>query len=364
MSEDSRDHPPRPAPIKGRGATGNPHNRFDAWVREVTDDGWPPGEEPPPLRTTLSIDSARSVLTFNESPDVPFDRSVNPFRGCEHGCVYCFARPTHAYYGHSPGLDFESRLYWKPDGAALLAKTLDKPGYQCRPIALGVNTDAWQPIERRLRSTRSILEVLLERRHPVYIITKSALVERDLDLLGAMAEQSLVSVSFSITTQNSELARHMEPRAAAPRRRLQALANTAAAGVPVGVQVAPLIPALNDDEMEEILGLAHDAGAGHARYILLRLPLEVKELFEDWLQAHYPDRASRVMSIIRQARGGKAYQSEFGTRMRGTGPYAELLAQRFKLACRKLGLSQEGPDLDCTLFRRLAARGEQLSLNL
>lgn len=362
MTGTSAEKPTRPAFIKGRGATGNPRNRFEAWVREGTDDGWPSGEEPPPLRTTLSVDRAQSVLTFNQSPDVPFDRSVNPFRGCEHGCVYCFARPTHAYYGHSPGLDFESKLYWKPDGAELLAQALRKPGYRCRPIALGVNTDAWQPVERRLKSTRAILQTLLDYRHPIYIITKSALIERDMDLLSAMAEQSLVSVSFSITTLELDLARRMEPRAPTPKRRLQALENIASQGIPVGVQVAPLIPAITDPEMENILSAAHESGAGHARYILLRLPLEVKELFEDWLQAHYPDRASRVMSLIRQTHGGQAYRAEFATRMRGTGPYAELLGQRFQLACRKLGLALDSPDLDCDRFRPPAASGDQLSL--
>lgn len=349
-------------PLKGRGATGNPDNRFDAHTREAVDDGWGNLDAPlQPLRTTVQADSARSVIAYNDSPDVSFDRSVNPYRGCEHGCVYCFARPTHAYLGLSPGLDFESRLFYKEDAAALLRKELARPGYRCAPLALGINTDAYQPLERRLRITRQLLEVLLEMRHPLTIVTKSALIERDLDLLSELARQRLVHVLFSITTLERELARTLEPRAAAPQRRLQALQRVSEAGIPVGVMVAPLIPVLTDAELERILEAARAAGAQAAGYVLLRLPHEVKDLFRDWLAQHRPLAAEHVMNRLRDCRGGRDYDARFGTRMRGEGVFAELLAQRFHKAHRALrfpGL----PELDSSLFTPPRSDRRQLDL--
>lgn len=327
-------------PHKGRGATGNPDNRFESCSYEVVDDGWGSLDAPvEPLRTQVQLDTARSVIAYNQSPDVPFDRSINPYRGCEHGCVYCFARPTHAYLGLSPGLDFESRLFYKQDAASLLRKELSRPGYRCAPISLGINTDAYQPLERRLRVTRQLLEVLNECRHPVTLVTKSALIERDLDLLADMARQGLVQVMLSITTLNRGLARSLEPRAAAPQRRLDTLKRLSAAGIPAGVLVAPLIPVLTDAELESILNAAHAAGAREAGYVLIRLPHEVKDLFRDWLKAHEPLKAEHVMQRIRDCRGGKEYDARFGARMRGEGVFAELLRQRFRKAYRDLGFA-------------------------
>jgi DNA repair photolyase len=277
------------------------------------------------------------VITYNSSPDIPYDRSINPYRGCEHGCAYCFARPSHAYLGLSPGLDFETRLAYKADAASTPAPELAKPGYVCRPVALGINTDAWQPVERRLRITRGILEVLAETRHPVTIVTKSALILRDLDLLAGMARDGLAHVAVSITTLDADLARRMEPRAPSPQRRLSVIRELAAAGIPTAVMVAPLIPALTDHEMEAILGAAREAGASAAGYILLRLPHEVKPLFRAWLQAHFPQRMAHVYSLMRQLHGGREYDSAFGTRQRGSGPLAEIIAQRFRAATRRLG---------------------------
>ncbi len=350
-------------PRKGRGTASNPDNRFESHAREAVNDGWPEDlEPPPPIRTTVGVDSARSVITYNRSPDVPFDRSINTYRGCEHGCVYCFARPTHAYYGHSAGLDFETRLYHKPDAAKLLREELRRPGYRCQPIALGVNTDGWQPAERRLRTTRAVLEVLREYHHPVNIITKGALIERDIDVLAPMAEANLVTVLISITTLDTTLARKLEPRTTAPSRRLETIARLRDAGIPAGVLTAPVIPGLTDHELESILESAREHGAQSARYILLRLPHEVKTLFKEWLEDHYPEKASRVLNLIRDTRGGKIYDSSFGTRMHGTGAVADLIAQRFELAARRLGLEGSLPILDCNRFEPPKRPGEQLSL--
>jgi DNA repair photolyase len=331
----------KPLVFKGRGTASNAVGRFEQLGREDFDDGWGESDdETPPLRTEVTIDTARSIISYNTSPDIPYDRSINAYRGCEHGCVYCYARPSHAYLGLSPGLDFESRLFVKPDAAALLRAELAKPGYLCAPIALGSNTDPYQPIEREYRVTRQILEVLWEYRHPVTIVTKSSLIERDLDLLGLMAERGLVQAAVSVTTLDRTLARTMEPRATAPQRRLQTVAALAQAGIPTAVMVAPVIPALNDSEMENILQAAKAAGASSAGYVLIRLPRELGELFEDWLNLHTPLKAAHVMSLIRQSRGGKEYDSNFGSRMRGSWQFAELIAQRFRLAVKKLELDR------------------------
>ncbi len=346
--------------VKGRGATFDPPNRYATTHTEPFDDGWG-GEGAPPRRTELIRDPSRSVIARNDSPDVPFDRSINPYRGCEHGCIYCFARPSHAWLGHSPGLDFETRLHWKPEAAARLREELARPDYRCRPIALGSNTDAWQPVERRLRVTRSLLEVLCESRHPVSIVTKSALIERDLDLLADLAAERLVQVQVSLTTLDRGLARRMEPRAAAPQRRLRTLERLAAAGVPTGVLVAPLIPFLNDAELEGLLAAAREAGARAAGYVLLRLPQEVAGLFEAWLEEHYPERRERVLQRLRDCRGGRANDPRFGHRMRGEGPFAQLLAQRFRKACRDLDFPGL-PPLRCDRFRPPPPSSGQLDL--
>ena len=351
----------RPKP-PGRGAISNPTGRYEprrvVFLPEQEAD---PAEtdSPPRLATTVTPETVRSVITRNDSPDVPFDTSINPYRGCEHGCIYCFARPTHAYLGLSPGLDFESRLFSKPDAAERLAEELSRPGYRCEAIALGANTDPYQPIERELRITRGILEVLAAHHHPLSIVTKSHLVLRDLDLLRPMAAKRLASVFFSVTTLENELARRMEPRAPAPARRLEAIRALSAAGVPTGVLASPMVPGLNDDELESILEAAAAAGALSAGYILLRLPGEVATLFSEWLDAHYPLRKSHILSLIRQTRGGKLYDPRFGERMRGEGPYADLLARRFALAVKRLGLSRR-PELDVSQFRVTA--GTQLKL--
>ncbi|MCQ4160682.1 PA0069 family radical SAM protein [Roseomonas sp. GC11] len=340
---------------KGRGATSNPPVRFDRLALEAFDDGWQTLEDTfgalPPLPTTLIRDASRSAIAWNSSPDIGFDRAVNPYRGCEHGCVYCYARPSHAYLGLSPGLDFETKLQFKPEVAALLEKELRKPGYVPRPIALGSNTDPYQPVERRLKLTRAILEVLERFGHPVTIITKSAGVLRDLDLLGRMAERRLARVCLSVTTLDAGLARILEPRAATPERRLEALRRLTEAGIPTAVLAAPMIPAVNDMELERILERAAAAGATRAGYVLLRLPLEIAGLFEDWLRQHLPERAEKVLSLVRQTRGGRVYDSDFAQRMSGTGPYAEMLARRFRVAAHRLGLEKrEGEGLDCTRF--------------
>ena len=352
------------APRKGRGAVISPDGRFDSWQREAADDGWWNEEDDAPT-TELIVDTAKSVITYNSSPDIPYDRSINPYRGCEHGCAYCFARPSHAYLGLSPGLDFETKIAYKADAAETLRRELAKPAYVCRPVALGINTDAWQPVERRLRVTRGILEVLAETRHPVTIVTKSALILRDLDLLAEMALGNRVHVAVSITTLDAGLARAMEPRAPSPQRRLSVIAGLAQAGIPTAVMVAPLIPALSDHELEAILGAARDAGATSAGYILLRLPHEVKPLFRAWLDSHQPGRAEHVYSLMRQLHGGKEYDSSFGSRQRGSGPLAEIIAQRFRIAVRRLGLDAPSASLDTAGFlppRKPPAATPQLTL--
>ena len=350
-------------PVEGRGAVSNLPGRFERRPVEPFDDGWGAGDPPVCKIATEAIpEASRTILTRNESPDIPFDVSINPYKGCEHGCVYCFARPTHSYLGLSPGLDFESRLFSKPDAARLLQRELRRAGYRCEPIALGSNTDPYQPVERDLRITRGILEVLAGHRHPVTIVTKSDGVLRDLDLLAPMARQRLVSVMISITTLERRLARRMEPRAPAPDRRLAAIRALRAAGVPVGVLASPMIPGLNDAELEAILAAASAAGARSAAYILLRLPHELKELFTEWLESNYPLRSGHVLSLIRQARGGRLNDGTFGARMRGGGPHAEMLRRRFEVARRRSGLDRVPAPLDTTRFRVPAALGDQLRL--
>lgn len=343
---------------RGRGGVSNRSGRFEVARREAFDDGWDTVERADPLRTEVLADASRSVITRNQSPDVPFDRSINPYRGCEHGCAYCFARPSHAYLGLSPGLDFESRLFAKHDAPALLRRELARPGYICRPIALGVNTDAYQPVERRLEITRRILKELAAARHPTVLITKSNLVERDLDLLSDMAAQGLVEVRLSITTLDRGLARAMEPRAPTPGRRLRAVERLAAAGVPVGVMAAPTILGLNDSELEAILEAAAAAGARFAGYILLRLPRELGPLWDEWLQVHFPARRRKVLSLIAQSRSGRMNDPRFHHRMRGAGPLADLVARRFRLACLRLGLADQGPELCQDGFRPLHPTGQ------
>ena len=350
---------------KGRGAPSNSTGRFEPRTHHAIDDGWGGADaEPPALRTTVQTDASRTIIARNDSPDIGFDQSINAYRGCEHGCVYCYARPTHAYLGLSPGLDFESRLFAKPDAPALLVKELSNPRYVCKPIALGTNTDCYQPIERRHRITRGIVEVLAGFANPVSITTKSALVERDIDLLSPMAACGLVHVTLSITTLDRALARRLEPRAATPERRLETIQALAAAHIPTSVNVAPIIPGLTDPEIEAILKAARDAGATGAAYTLLRLPLEVATLFREWLATHSPDRAKRVLSLVRQIRGGALYKSEFGTRMRGEGPIADLISKRFHGACRRLGLHQPDYALDCSQFKAPAATDRQFTLAL
>ena len=348
---------------KGRGAISNADGRYEAYSHAAIDDGWGIlDEQPPALKTIVTDEAARTIISRNDSPDVPFDRSINPYRGCEHGCVYCFARPTHAYQGLSPGLDFESRLFAKPDAARLLAEELRKSKYDCQVIALGANTDCYQPIERARRITRGVLEVLAEHHHPVAIVTKSALIERDIDILAAMAGKNLAMVYISITTLDRSLARRLEPRAAAPARRIEVIRALSNAGIPTGVLTAPVIPALNDSEMEAILETATEAGARWAGYVLLRLPLEIKDLFKEWLAEHAPLKAEHVMSLIRQSREGKENDAHFGSRMRGTGLYAEMIEQRFRLICKRLDLNRERLRLDTGQFRVPARAGDQLAL--
>ena len=354
-----------PPARKGRGAIGNPTPRYEPHAREPVDDGWWHEEDVPARGTTVTDEAARQVISRNISPDIPFDRSINPYRGCEHGCVYCFARPSHAYLGLSPGLDFETRLFAKPAAPRLLAEELHRSGYRPRPIMLGANTDPYQPVERRREITRGILDVLASFNHPVAIATKSALVVRDLDILAPMAERRLVSVGISLTTLDPQLARVMEPRASSPQRRLDAMRTLAGAGVPISAMTAPLIPLINDHELERLLEAAATAGATGASYVLLRLPLELKGLFSEWLKAHYPDRAERVLNRLRDCRDGQLYVADWGTRMKGTGEYAALIGRRFALATRRLRLDQAGPGahaLDCSQFRPPPRAGEQLRL--
>ncbi len=352
--------------VRTRGTGVNPHNRFQPIVtdRERSDDWYQDPDDdtcPDSLATEVVDETVRTIISRNQSPDIPFDQSINPYRGCEHGCVYCFARPTHAYWDMSPGLDFETRLIAKPNGPQRLREELDKPGYRCSPIALGMNTDAYQPIEKHRRITRALLEVLRDYHHPVSIITKGALILRDLDLLGELAAEGLCSVRVSLTTLDNDLKRRMEPRTAAPATRLKMIRQLREAGVPVGIILGPVIPFVNDQELEAILEAASEAGATRASWIMLRLPHEVSELFEDWLQRHFPQRAEHVMNRIRDLRGGKTYNAEFGSRMTGQGPYADLIRQRFNRKARALGFGlHEVEPLRTDLFRRPG--GEQLSL--
>ena len=355
---------------RGRGAISNRSGRFEDLRRVASDRSFvydddargDREEQPPPLKTTVAADTSRTIIARNVSPDLGFDRSINPYRGCEHGCVYCYARPTHAFLGLSPGLDFESKLFVKPDAARLLERELRRPGYACRMMALGTNTDPYQPIERTHKITRQILKVLAAFEHPVGIVTKSALVVRDIDILAPMAAKGLAQVMLSVTTLDRRIARRMEPRAATPGKRLAAVTALSQAGIPRGVMVAPIVPGLTDAEIESILEAAAWAGAARAGYILLRLPLELKELFGEWLAANEPGRARRVMALVRQTRGGKHYQAEFGRRMRGSGPYAELIARRFALSCRRLGLNRRPVELDTSRFRVPEAATDQLTL--
>ncbi|SDQ22661.1 DNA repair photolyase [Pseudoxanthomonas sp. CF385] len=352
--------------IKGRGSTGYLPGRFAVTTPETVDDGWHEADTEGDIvsapQTELREEAARSVITRNQSPDIPFEQSLNPYRGCEHGCSYCFARPSHAYLDLSPGLDFETKIYAKTNAPEVLRRELSKRGYQPSPISLGINTDAYQPAERRLQLTRRILEVLAEAKHPVSLITKNALIERDLDLLAPMARENLVHVYLSITTLDNGLSSRLEPRASAPHSRLKAVKRLSEAGVPVGVMFAPVIPWVNDHELEAVLEAAHDAGATAAGYVLLRLPHEVAPLFRDWLQTHVPDRAAHVMSTIQQLRGGKDYDSRFGTRLRGEGVYADLLSRRFALALKRYGFEgRRHPPFDCTRFippRESSPQGE------
>lgn len=346
---------------RGRGAGLNPSGRFEPLSRHVFDDGWETIEDLPPFKTDVQVERPRTIITRNASPDISFDRSINPYRGCEHGCVYCFARPTHAYMGLSPGLDFESRLFAKPDAARLLERELSKPGYVPRTIAIGTNTDPYQPIEKKWRIMREILEVLEAFGHPVGIVTKSALIMRDIDILSRMAERGLAKVALSVTTLDRKIARAMEPRAATPPRRLEAMRALNEAGIPVSVMIGPVIPGLNDSEIERILESAHAAGAREAGYIILRLPLEVSPIFKEWLLRHYPDRYRHVMSLIRSMRDGKDYDSEWGKRMKGTGPYAWQIGRRFEIAAKRLGLNTERRRLRTDIFRA-KTKEEQLVL--
>ena len=352
----------QPAP-RGRGARSNASGRYESQAREAFDDGWTVEDaEPAQFKTTLTPERARVIISTNDSPDVGFSRSINPYRGCEHGCIYCYARPAHAYMGLSPGLDFESKLFFKPEAAALLARELSKKSYEPAIIHIGGNTDPYQPEERKLRLTRSIIEVMGAFQHPFSLITKSALVQRDLDLLAPIAAQNLVRVAISVTSLDRKLARSMEPRAATPERRIAAIRALTAAGVPVTVMFAPSIPGLNDHEMEAVLERAAEAGATGAGYVALRLPLEISGLFQEWLATDHPDRASKVMSLVRQMRGGKDYDADWGSRMKGQGPVAEIMAQRFKAAKRRYGLDAGFGALDLTRFKVPAKVGDQRDL--
>jgi DNA repair photolyase len=359
--------PPDAPPIdaerrRGRGARSNHSGRFESDVREDFDDGWEGLGDLDVFKTEVRIEPARTIITTNDSPDIGFDQSINPYRGCEHGCIYCYARPTHCYLGHSAGLDFETKLYAKANAADLLTRELANPRYQPKLIALGTNTDPYQPIERERRITRSILEVLERARHPVGIVTKSALVVLDIDILARMAKQNLVRVALSVTTLDRLIARKMEPRATTPAKRLEALRALSEAGVPTSVMVAPIVPGLNDSEIERILEAAREAGARSAGYVMLRLPLEIKTLFREWLQTEFPDRAKRVISLVQSLHGGRDYEAEFGLRQRGRGPFAEHIATRFRLALKRLGMNESRTELRTDLFERPQLPGTQLKL--
>ena len=359
MKTTSGDHG---AAAKGRGATVNPEGRFEKWSRDADDDGWfqEPDEAPSRPKTVIAIERAKSIISHNDSPDLGFSQSLNPYRGCEHGCVWCYARPSHAYLGLSPGIDFETKISAKTNAADLLREELAKPGYRCSNLVIGVNTDAYQPAEREHRITRSIIEVCAEANQPIGLITKSALIERDIDLLAPMAKRNLVSTTLSITTLDHGISRHMEPRTSAPARRLLAIERLAKAGIPVNVNVAPVIPFLTDSELESILEAAANAGASTAAYTLLRLPWEVKDIFRAWLEEHFPLKAAHVMSRVHQMRGGRDNDPNFGSRMKGQGLFAELLRQRFGKACERLGLNQRESafELDCSQFRAPGPKGQ------
>jgi len=355
--------PALPVNARGRASRSNESSRYDAFTRGSFDDGWTEEDgEPAQLETTLTAEKARTIISRNDSPDIGFDRSINPYRGCEHGCIYCYARPSHAYLGLSPGLDFETQLFFKPEAAQLLERELAKRSYQPARIQLGANTDPYQPIERKLQITREILKVLARYKHPVGITTKNALVTRDIDILAPMAAQRLAAVSVSVTTLDRKLARAMEPRASTPDRRIEAIRQLTAAGVPAMIGFAPIIPGLNDHELEAVLQRGAEAGAVQAHFTVLRLPLEIKDLFRQWLEAERPDRARRVMSLVRQMRGGRDYDPEWGKRMRGEGPVAELIATRFRLAVRKFGLDRPFPPMELSLFERPSADPNQMEL--
>jgi DNA repair photolyase len=357
--------PDRPTPRTGRGAVSNPVGRFDSKRSEAEDDGWGILDEPlPPLHTTMQVDVTRTIIARNKSPDLGFTQSINPYRGCEHGCTYCFARPTHAYFNLSSGLDFETKLFYKPDAAKLLREELAAKNYQCSPIALGTNTDPYQPVERKYGITRQILEVLSECNHPASIVTKgAAIIERDIDILRDMASRSLIAVFVSITTFDKNIKRTLEPRAASPAARLAVVRKLAEAGVPVGVMVAPVIPVLTDHEMEKIVEAAAEAGASSVGYVMLRLPYEVKDLFREWLQTHEPLKAAHVMSRIHELRGGRDNDPRFGTRQRGEGVFADLFRQRFEIVSRKFGLNRGmRVQLDTSKFLPPISHGRQMSL--
>ena len=347
---------------RGRGSVTNASGRFEPLAKMPFDDGWQSLDELPAFKTYVQVEKPRRIITSNQSPDLGFDRSINPYRGCEHGCIYCYARPTHAFQGLSPGLDFETRLFVKPDAPELLARELAAPGYEPRMIALGTNTDPYQPIEKQWQVTRRILEVLRDAGHPVGIVTKSALVLRDLDILSDMARKNLAKVALSVTSLDHRLARAMEPRASTPQRRLEAIRKLAAAGVPAAVLVAPIVPAINDAEIERILDAAAAAGASEAGYIMLRMPLEIKDLFREWLREHFPDKLDHVIALVRDLHGGKDYDPTFGKRQTGTGPYAWSIGRRFELACKRLGLNQRRARLTSAHFKRPRAVGGQLDL--
>ena len=354
---------PEPLQPRGRAATSNATGRFERETREPFDDGWSETDPAPKqIRTTLIKDSSRTIISTNDSPDISFNRSINPYRGCEHGCIYCYARPSHAYWGYSAGVDFESVLFFKAGAARLLEQQFRKPGYQVEPIVIGANTDAYQPIERQLRLTRSILEVCLRFKHPVSLITKSAAITRDLDILSELAELGLVKAAISLTTLDHKLARAMEPQAATPKRRLEAMEALSKAGVPMTVMTAPVIPGLTDHEIEALLKASANAGAQTAGYVLLRLPLEVRDLFYDWLKKVKPDAADKVINMVRDTRGGADYSSDFHIRGRGEGPIAEMISKRFRAGVRRYGLQKDRVKLRCDLFERPLDTEDQLSL--
>ncbi len=356
------DSAPRPDRPRGRGAGSNPSGRFEPTARERVDDGWGGLDEPDALKTEVTFEKAKTIISRNDSPDISFDRSINPYRGCEHGCVYCFARPTHAYMGLSPGLDFERRLFVKDGAAALLERELAAPGYTPRVIAIGTNTDPYQPIEKTYRVMRQILEVLSRANHPVGIVTKGALVTRDIDILASMAERGLAKVALSVTTLDGELARSLEPRAPSPERRLDAIRQLSEAGIPTSVMMAPIIPGINDSEIETLLARARAVGAREAGYVMLRLPLESRDVFGEWLIDRAPEKYRRVMSLVRSTRSGKEYDAAWGKRMTGEGPYAWMTGRRFEVAAERLGLNQARAKLRVDLFRAPARAGVQLSL--